>query len=943
MSRMNELQENLFQLLVEFDEICKEHDIDYLLAAGASLGAIRNRCFMPWDDDIDLYITRDNWNKLRYIVETEENVLPKGRSLIYKENTPYYCNPLPRYVNNNTTTMYVSQALAGKACGQHLELFIMDPMPIGEKEKEEYIKLSRVYAELLTPYFVSNKNTNLEDWEEHYKLYKQYLKKIEKEGEEKVLKELEDKLHNYPEDECDEYCMRWGIKVYRYPKKHLQQDRYALFEGKKFPVGTDTEGILRIAYGDSWMYVPETEEQISHNSISSSTRPFKEYTDRYIKKINRESVFKKFRKNKINNASVFYHRSKVKMLIAKEKVLAKSDRISKNLVDEEYLHSLLENKDYNTLNKEFNDYIKLQMDGDLRKFGIIVPISNENLKTILLSLIEQGKYFDANKLLNLHKENKELEKIEEEIIACRELSIARYDKKDEELFKSLINKYEEKYPNLLDIYRAKIWIKENNAKTKEEWEEVNNLCKVALKFYPFDGEIIATYAKAKSELGFEEEAKELYIKAINHTRNGLIWQKVEDETGISRIEIERDVINGIYNKYLLKKDNIIITKQDIELELLKELDEICEENDLKYVLFENNALNAYYNHTIKNNNRKIEVAMTQGDIERFAKIINENPNRYVEGTFNNSKYVPIYISYGNENTADFDVVSYKPNIKHGISILLHPILKPSGLNSKLKKEEKIREILNKKVENKKLWYAKIGVNLLNKAYNTSRGNSYYNKFKSNTFIDKWEDIEKYSTVIINNKKISSKSLKELEKIELDGINVALPKDTNTYFTGIFGKDFNEKMIIPENRNQFLTDTKISYKQIIKETEENLKEIKISQENILLGRLKLIIDKESVHKVWYLVEMTDKQLKFIDYFNENQDILNKDINNKEDYIKIKTELNPVIKTLKEYSKYDFTFSINPKIDQLVEKVLLKQGNKKLVEKMKKLEKKEYFIE
>ena len=108
---MNSIQENLYKLLVEFDELCRKHDIDYLLAAGAGLGAVRNHRFLPWDDDIDLYITRENWNKLRRLVETHDDVLPEGRSLVYMENTPYYCNPIPRYVNTTTTTLYRSHVL----------------------------------------------------------------------------------------------------------------------------------------------------------------------------------------------------------------------------------------------------------------------------------------------------------------------------------------------------------------------------------------------------------------------------------------------------------------------------------------------------------------------------------------------------------------------------------------------------------------------------------------------------------------------------------------------------------------------------------------------------------------------------------------------------------------------------------------------------------------
>ena len=176
---MNPIQKNLFELLVEIDDFCKKHDIEYILAAGAGLGAVRNHHFLPWDDDIDLYISRENWNKLRHILETEENVLPEGRSFIYKENTPYYCNPLPRYVNTETTTIYVSQSLPAKSCGHQIEFFIFNPMPLGEKAKEEYLDILHVYTELLSPYFVVNKRATLEEWEKHYELYEHYCQRID--------------------------------------------------------------------------------------------------------------------------------------------------------------------------------------------------------------------------------------------------------------------------------------------------------------------------------------------------------------------------------------------------------------------------------------------------------------------------------------------------------------------------------------------------------------------------------------------------------------------------------------------------------------------------------------------------------------------------------------------------------------------------------------------
>lgn len=547
---MNSIQKNLFQLLVEFDEICKKYDVKYLLAAGASLGAVRNRSFMPWDDDIDLYITRENWNKLRHILETEENVLPEGRSFVYKENTPYYSNVLPRYIDDTTTTLYRNQALAGKACGQHLELFIFDPIPSDETEKQEYLDLLHVYTELVSPYFIVNKHATYENWDRHYNLYKKYCDRIDKEGEDKVINELEAILQQYSIDDCNEYCMCWGTKDYIYDKKLFQEGQMGMFEGKEFPIGIHPEGILRIAYGDSWMYVPEVEEQIVHNGIKEGERSFKDYTDKYLHKINRESAFEKFKINKRNNIDTFYLRQKREMLVTKEKVLVGCMHFKYNFKEnEDSLRSLLENGEYLELSEKFSEYSSLQGNSNVRKYKITVPITDQNLATFLLNLLKQGKYYDINKYLSIRKLSEapltdELKSIEKEVEFCRKLSIARYDDKDESLVQKLIDDYDGIVTDLLDILRAKLWIEEINAKSTEDYNEIDRLCDEILEKYSFDGETMAIQAKAKSELGQNDESIELYKKAIMNTRNGLIWQKVEDECGISRMEIEREIIEG---------------------------------------------------------------------------------------------------------------------------------------------------------------------------------------------------------------------------------------------------------------------------------------------------------------------------------------------------------------------------------------------------------------
>ena len=61
---MNEVQEKLLDLVFEVSEICREHDIPIVLCGGNALGLERNGGFLPWEDDIDLFITREGFKRL---------------------------------------------------------------------------------------------------------------------------------------------------------------------------------------------------------------------------------------------------------------------------------------------------------------------------------------------------------------------------------------------------------------------------------------------------------------------------------------------------------------------------------------------------------------------------------------------------------------------------------------------------------------------------------------------------------------------------------------------------------------------------------------------------------------------------------------------------------------------------------------------------------------
>ena len=66
------LQNELTVLLASFHEFCLKHDLRYYIIGGTCLGAVRHKGFIPWDDDVDVGMPRDDYNRLLALAKMEK-------------------------------------------------------------------------------------------------------------------------------------------------------------------------------------------------------------------------------------------------------------------------------------------------------------------------------------------------------------------------------------------------------------------------------------------------------------------------------------------------------------------------------------------------------------------------------------------------------------------------------------------------------------------------------------------------------------------------------------------------------------------------------------------------------------------------------------------------------------------------------------------------------
>lgn len=117
-------QDVLFEILTDFADVCEKYGFYYSLCGGSALGAVRHKGFIPWDDDIDVFMVRSEYERFLDIFENE---LGEKYNLHSLETTPELGMPITQMMKKGT--MLRTYDSPGEENGVNIDIFVLENVP----------------------------------------------------------------------------------------------------------------------------------------------------------------------------------------------------------------------------------------------------------------------------------------------------------------------------------------------------------------------------------------------------------------------------------------------------------------------------------------------------------------------------------------------------------------------------------------------------------------------------------------------------------------------------------------------------------------------------------------------------------------------------------------------------------------------------------------------
>ena len=248
-------------ILESVASFCEENGIRYFLAYGTLIGALRHKGFIPWDDDIDIQMPREDYNRL---ISSFNEKKHNPNLCLVPPHDPKSRHPIVKIIDVRTVKIEEGVDYSAGSLGVDIDIFPIDGQPDNEVDYQQwYKKLRRLYA-FYTYSIMSSRGGSLKK-RLLFSLIKMCMSR-------RYVKKRADSLHKKYPYESSKYLgtieSAFNSIGNRVERECFSDFVLVEFEGKQFraPIGYDA--ILTKIYGD-YMQLPPEEKRVSHHSANT--------------------------------------------------------------------------------------------------------------------------------------------------------------------------------------------------------------------------------------------------------------------------------------------------------------------------------------------------------------------------------------------------------------------------------------------------------------------------------------------------------------------------------------------------------------------------------------------------------------------------------------------------------------------------------------------------